>query len=340
MKLKLLSMITCAIMLQNCSKSPDAPQSALHENGKDSGSTTMAGCFSNPVIATAGGDPYCFKYNNKYYMYRPSNHDVILNTSTDLVNWSAASVMFTHTSDVWAPEVHKIGVDFYLYFAVPQGLNGGRDIMVCKLTSPTSAGSNIASTLVGATSDEINIDPTVYAEGSNCYLLWKNKGTGNSQVCIRQLNASNPKQFASGSSRSILFPDIPANPINKEHPTLIREGYGTNQWRYYLFFDSGVGETAGYKIEHATSGSLTGTFTYQGILMQQDASINVYSIGGQSIVRDGSNYRWMVYRAKNTSATGWADRKPCIDRLFIDATAGTATCVPTSTGSTYCPVPL
>ncbi|HXI00218.1 MAG TPA: family 43 glycosylhydrolase [Sphingobacteriaceae bacterium] len=341
MKAKLLGLIACVFLLQSCSKTADEQVTDLSA-GKIPNSTSAA-CYSNPVITNDGGDPFCFKYNGTYYMYRPNNNTIIYNTSTDLVNWSSASTLnypsYTANADIWAPEVHQVGSSLYLYYANPSGVNGGRDIMACKLASPTSAGSNVAVNLVGSSTDEINIDPTVYQEGSDYYLLWKNVGTGNSRIRIRQLSSSNGTQFASGSSQSVIFPDIPENPLNKEHPTLIREGYSNPiQYRYFLFFDSGVGDTQDYKVSYATSNSLMGTYTHKGTLMEKNTARNIYSIGGHSVVRDGSNYRWMVYRAKNTSATGWDGRKPCIDRLFVDATAGTATCEPTRTQSTYCPL--
>lgn len=346
MKAKLLGFVACALVMQNCSKGPDANVKDADPSSKTS---LNAGCVNNPVITGEGGDPYCFKYNGTYYLYRPDNNSIVYNTSTDLVNW-ASNVTFnyptyTSSTDIWAPEVHQIGTDLYLFYANPNGAGTSRDIMAVKLASPTSAGSNTAVTLVGATGTpyaaDVNIDPTVYNEGSNYYLLWKHKGSGNSEILIQKLNASNPTQFASGSSGSVLFPDIPAHPINKEHPDLIREGYGTSgQYRYYLFFNSGAGDTQDYKIDYATSSTLNGTYTYKGTMMAKNASRNIYSLGGHSIVRDGSNYRWIVYRAKSTSATGWAGRKPRVDRLFIDASANTATSDPTTTQSPYCPVPL
>jgi hypothetical protein len=333
MKIKVLSLLICAFLIQNCTKKSDGPSNASLTN-KEPINQRVSACFSNPIINEEGGDPFCFKYNGTYYMYRPSNKKVIYNTSTDLVNWSSTDTLnYSSTKDIWAPEVHKVGSDLYLYYAIPNGANGGRDILSCKLISPTSAGSNTAVTMVGAANDEINIDPTVYQEGTNYYMLWKNVGTGNSRIRIRELNSSNGTQFASGSS--------PENPLNKEHPFLLREDYdGGTKFRYYLFFDSGIGDTQDYKVSFATSNSLMGTYTHQGTLMSKNASRNIYSIGGHSVVRDGNNYRWMVYRAKNTSSTGWAGRKPCIDRLLIDASAGTAVCEPTRTQSAYCPAPL
>lgn len=347
MKTKIIALFASAAMLASCTKTAEEqPSEIALGNNEKAGMSVSAGCYSNPIINEQGGDPYCFKYNGVYYMYRPDDKTVKYNTSTDLVNWTpTATLNYTSATDIWAPEVHQVGSDLYLYYVWPGGgSSGGRDIMAVKLVSPTSAGSNTPVNLVGGSSAEINIDPTVYKEGSDYYLLWKNVGTGAndaSRIRIRKLNSSNGTQFASGSSQSVLFPDIPANPLNKEHPTLIREGYGSPvQYRYYLFFNSGVGHTPDYKVNYATSNSLMGTYTHQGVLMAKNASRNIYSVGGHSIVRDGSNYRWMVYRAKNGSDDGWDGRKPAIDRLFINASAGTASCEPTRTTSAYCPVPL
>ncbi len=342
MKVKTALLIASVAIFANCSKSKNEVPEEVAGTKNAGEFQTSAACYTNPIISDEGGDPFCFKHNGTYYLYRPENKTVVYNTSTDLVNWSAtATLNFTSPSNVWAPEVHQVGSDLYLYYANPNGVNEGRDLMGVKLTSPTSAGNNTPVNMVGSATDEINIDPTVYQEGSDYYLLWKNVGTGNSRIRIRKLNSSNATQFASGSSQSVIFPDVAPNPLNKEHPTLIREGYSSpTKYRYYLFFNSGVGDTEDYKVNYATSNSLMGTYTFQGTMMAKNANRNIYSVGGHSIVRDGNNYRWMVYRGKSTTAVGWGGRKPRIDRLFIDATAGTAICEPTTTQSAYCPAPL
>lgn len=351
MKTKMFGLVACALLFQNCSKTSENVSEFKTDINKQVAST-LAACYSNPIDPTdlgEGGDPFCMKYNGKYYMYRPENNSVIYNTSTDLINWTPnATVTFANapSTGIWAPEVHLIGSTFYMYYANPNGVGGGRDIMVCKMTSPTNTGTNTPVNLIGSSTAEICIDPTVYEESGNYYLLWKNVGTGvndHSRIRIRELNAANATQFASGSSQSVIFPDIASNPLNKEHPALLREGYpsgGVTKYRYYLFFDSGQGDTQDYKVEYATSSTLLGTFTYKGTLMSKNTTRNIYSIGGHSVVRDGSNYRWMVYRAKGAADDGWDGRRPRIDRLKIDALNNTAECEATTTQSLYCPDPL
>jgi beta-xylosidase len=278
-------------------------------------------------------------------MYRPesSNKSIVYNMSTDLINWSANnSLDFASSSGaVWAPEVHDVEGTLYLVYADPTGSNGGRDIRICKMVNPTSVGNNIPVTIVGSANDDINIDPNIYKEGSEYYLVWKNKKNGSgSRIMIRQLNSGSPTEFASGSSQTIIIPDESSWPTNKEHPCIVREAYGNNQSRYFLFYDSGQGDTQGYKVSYATSGSLMGPYTNKGVMIDKNETLNIYSIGGHSIVKDGDGKCWIVYRAKNTSDDGWEGRKPCIDRLFIDAVANTATSVATRTQSSYCPVPL
>jgi beta-xylosidase len=131
------------------------------------------------------------------------------------------------------------------------------------------------------------------------------------------LKTSDPTQFANGSSQSVIIPDSASWPTNKEHPCIVSQNYGNNQSRYFLFFNSGVGSTQDYKVNYATSTSLMGPYTHKGVLIEKNASRNIYSLGGHSIVRDGNGLRWIVYRAKNTSADGWAGRKPCIETVCL-----------------------
>ena len=167
-------LVLCALALNGCTKNAVTIEPADAGAPDKTESSTSAACYSNPVITNASGDPYCFKHNGKFYMYRPesSNNSVIYNTSTDMVNWSATGTITlpAGTGAVWAPEVHDIDGSLYLIFADPSGTNGGRDIRVCKMSSPTSVGSNSPVTLVG--NGDINIDPSVYQDGSNYYLVW------------------------------------------------------------------------------------------------------------------------------------------------------------------------
>jgi hypothetical protein len=349
MKIKVLSFIACAFFLLSCQKSAEVQientQLSANKSGEQLG--LLAGCYTNPVQSVSG-DPYCFKFNGKYYIYRPNNKKVECYESTDLITWTNFQVVYTHTSAVWAPEVHSINGSLYLYFAVPNlSVNNNRDIAVIKLLNPTTADTSTAANII-VNDSNINIDPSVYVEGSNAYLLWKHKMADGSitKVKIRELKWSNPREFATGSASSVLIVgnDNPFGAQNTEHPDIVMQEYtagGVAKKRFFLFFNNNRGDTENYRIEYATASALMGPYTFKGVMVEKNIAKGIYAPGGHSIVRDGSNYRWLVYRTKEDRGENWL-RQTCIDRLFVDATANTATCDPTmgSFASTYCPDPL
>jgi beta-xylosidase len=163
MKTKFLSLVLCAIAVSSCTKNDEKIENGNPSATVSALSTNAASCYSNPVVGDESGDPYCMKYDGKYYLYRPNGTHVSYNTSTDMINWSTtANISFTSTSGgVWAPEVHDIDGTLYLIYADPTGVNGGRDLKICKMVSPTNVGSNTPVTIVGSNNDEINIDPSV-----------------------------------------------------------------------------------------------------------------------------------------------------------------------------------
>lgn len=335
--------------MQSCQKSNDVQIAQTKQSTQESGNqlNLLAGCYTNPVQSESG-DPYCFKNGNKYYIYRPNGKKVECYESTDLVTWTNFQVVYTHTSAVWAPEVHKINGNFYLYFAVPNlSLDNNRDIAVVKLLNPTTVDTTVPSNII-VNDANINIDPSVYVEGENAYLMWKHKMADGSvtKVKIRKLKWADPMEFAAGSSSSVLIVgnNNPFGAQNTEHPDIVMQEYqdgGVNKKRYFLFFNNNNGETENYRIEYATASALMGPYTFKGILVEKNIAKGIYAPGGHSIVRDGSNYRWLVYRTKVNRAQNWL-RQTCIDRLFLNATTNSVTCDPTmgSFASTYCPDPL
>lgn len=290
--------------------------------------------YQNPVVPDAGGDPFCLRYQGTYYLYRPvpEQQKVVVNTSADLVHWSATADMdFRPGTRIWAPEVHQIGAALYIFYAVPNPGGGaaGRDIRVCRLASPTQAGANQPVTLVGAASSAINIDPTVYQAGGTAYLVWKSRpaGTSGSDLNLQPLASADPTRLA-GRPQKLLTNQ--QHPGNKEHPTLLSQPYDNGRrTRYFLLFSSGQGNEANYNLEYATANSLAGPFASRGVLVGQHPAQGIFGVGASSVVRDGQHYRWLVYRAKQTARPSWGDRYVCLDRLELNAVTGTVRCAAT-----------
>lgn len=76
-------------------------------------------------------DPYVLCEGDVYYLYASSPETGVftVRSSTDLENWSAEKEIFRAASDswsidcYWAPECHKIGGRFCLFFSANQRNN-------------------------------------------------------------------------------------------------------------------------------------------------------------------------------------------------------------------------
>lgn len=353
MKLKLVRGVLCILSIYCCSELLADNGVGNHRKNSKKLTVNHSVCYTNPLMnGYITGDVFCMKYNNKFYMYMEGGNDIRVSISTDFVTWTPPVSMFHYSKKMWAPHVHSINGACYLYFAVPnldQQRTGvaNRDIMACKLDGPTTQGAHVPVMLVD--DEYTNIDPTVFQEDGQAYLLWKHvpKDNTDTHIMIRKLDSSNPTQFAGAAARRLYRnPSGIAN--NTEHPDMVKVPYtqsGATKYRYYLFYSNMNGKTDNYRTDYATSDSLTGTFTRQGVVLDKDPSRNIYSVGSAYVIHDGGNNRWFVYRTKKKLVAGetptFADRQAAVDRLFLTPENGTAKCTPTRDGqSPYCPVPL
>lgn len=87
--------------------------------------------FHNPIFDESWPDPYCYHHTDGFY-YMPRREDdrrgIGLFKSRKLSNWrDAEKVVALRAPDglmsLWAPEIHFLQGNFYLYFAMDNGDN-------------------------------------------------------------------------------------------------------------------------------------------------------------------------------------------------------------------------
>ena len=71
----------------------------------------------------SGADPWVLQHGDSYYLLYTTGSDVQVTISSNLAQWAdrASTVVYkppSPFSDVWAPELHLINGQFYIYVAM------------------------------------------------------------------------------------------------------------------------------------------------------------------------------------------------------------------------------
>lgn len=83
--------------------------------------------FNNPISDINWPDPFAYLHDDGYYyMPRSENNGVTLYRTRTLVNWRNAESRHIYTAGpglgaVWAPEIHYVRGNFYIYVAMETG---------------------------------------------------------------------------------------------------------------------------------------------------------------------------------------------------------------------------
>ncbi len=136
--------------------------------------------FSNPLLST-GPDPWVVWWKGFYYYSNSTGTNLTLRKTADLSDLSHAEkkVVWTPESghpwskELWAPELHRWGNKWYIYFAADKGDNASHRIYVLENDNddPTE-GTWRFKGKVGDSTDKWAIDATIFETRGQHYLLW------------------------------------------------------------------------------------------------------------------------------------------------------------------------
>jgi GH43 family beta-xylosidase len=149
----------------------------------------VAGCsavaqrsFTNP-IRESGADPWIEYHDGIYYLMTTTGNNLTIWKSSTLaglesaqanVVWRPTSQAAPYASDIWAPELHFIDGNWYIYFAADTGKrNTTHRIWVLEDGSgdPTM-GTWVMKGELADPSDKWAIDPSVFENAGRWYVVW------------------------------------------------------------------------------------------------------------------------------------------------------------------------
>lgn len=100
--------------------------------------------FNNPISDINWPDPYAYLHSDGYYyMPRSEDNGVTLYRTRTLFNWRNAERSRLYQAgpglaEVWAPEIHYIRGNFYIYVAMEtDGLNENHRMYVLRANNPS-----------------------------------------------------------------------------------------------------------------------------------------------------------------------------------------------------------
>lgn len=224
------------------------------------------------VSSVVTADPGLIKVGSTYYEASTGSatigsgtaaHTGILPiyTSTDLRSWTGVSQVFRSgqtpawadaSKGLWAPQIYSIGGQYVAYFSAVDASSGRRCIGIATASSLDDATSFTSRTEFCSPNPYDLIDPSVFIDGSNKYLLYKrDKPVPDKDIAITTLSsdgltpsvgnaigiatATQAWETAGGAVDSCAAGASVDGWASVEAPTMIRHG------AFYFLFYSGNG---------------------------------------------------------------------------------------------------
>ncbi len=136
--------------------------------------------YTNPVVAD-GQDPWVVVHGEWFYYCYSAGRDIrvrraeklhLIGGGQETVLWRAPDAG-AYSQDVWAPEMHRIGGRWYVYFAADDGENRNHRMYVLRSEGDDPVGPYAFVGKVSDGSDRWAIDGTVYQkDDGGLYFIW------------------------------------------------------------------------------------------------------------------------------------------------------------------------
>ena len=245
---------------------------------------------------------------------------VILDTKnkTPSVNEKGVQIAASAWSDgnAWAPAIEAKNGKYYFYYcgrildSLTAQYGEGMAIGVAVADNPQGPyTANAAPILYPKMMENANfgfagqvIDPSVYTEGNNSYLLF-----GNGSAAMVTLNSD---MTSVNTSTFRLLTGL--TDFRESIAVFKRDGY------YYFTWSCDDTGSENYHINYGTASSLTGKITNQGTLLQKDADSGILATGHQSVVQVGSRFFIAYHRFYTPLSVGGNvghRRETCLEEL-------------------------
>ena len=281
----------------------------------------------NP-IHDGGGDPWVVKHEGVYYYCYSTGRGVSVAKADSLSTLkNKGTTVYTapsgtmYSAEYWAPELHYINGEWYIYVAADDGNNENHRMYVLK---GTSQNPRDRFEMVGQITDPTNkwaIDGTVLQLNGELYFIWSG-WEGNVNVAQHLYIAHMSDPCTIDSERVMISTpqytwEKNGNPLINEGPTVLQ-----HEGKTFLVYSASGSWTDFYCLGMLT---LTGDDPLDPDHWDKDnrpvfqRRVGVaYGPGHCSFTTAADGSVWMVYHANLVSGTGWNGRSVWIAPVTFD----------------------
>jgi GH43 family beta-xylosidase len=273
------------------------------------------------VLTPKGADPWVYKHTDGYYYMTYTNgQDITLLRSVTLsgIGGGERKTIWTppnsgsNSKNIWAPELHFLGKNWYVYYAADNGNNTNHRMFVLENTNPDPFQGAFVDKgkIFDKENDKWAIDGTVLSVNREMYFIWSGwESDNNIQQNLYIAPMSNPTML-SGSRVKISIPTfawetVGNPPTVNEGPQIIIKDQTIN-----LVYSASGSWTDNYCLGLLTakigSDLLSPDSWYKHNKPVFQSKNGVFGPGHCSFVKSPTKAEdWIVYHAANYSGSGW-----------------------------------
>jgi GH43 family beta-xylosidase len=290
--------------------------------------TLGATTFTNPLL-DVGPDPWVLTYQGFYYYMNTTQGNLTLWKTRDISDLRHAEKKVIWTPEpgqpwskgVWAPEIHRWGDKWYVYFAADAEKNETHRIYVIEnAASNPMEGDWVFKGKVSDTTDRWAIDASVFELNGSHYLLWSGwKGAENGEQDIFIAHMSNP--WTIDSPRTLISEptyawekvgDLPKGHVNvNEGPEALIHG-----GKIFVIFSASGCWTPNYELGAVVASTKSNLLNpdswkkYNHPFFQQHPAAGVYAPGHNGFFRSQDGKQdWIIYHANATATDGCGNKR-------------------------------
>lgn len=280
--------------------------------------------FMNPIL-TSGPDPWVFQKNGSYFLTHTTGSNVTIYKSDIMSDLSGAKKLTVwnapssgpNSRNIWAPEIHNINDNWYIYYAADDGQNENHRMFVLENEgADPMSGEWVDWGMLSLPGDRWAIDGTIFEHQGQLYYLWSGwEGTTNGRQDIYICKMSDPLTPI-GDRVLITKPELPwetngTNPTVVEGPQILKK-----EDKIFIVYSAGGCWTDGYSLgllSTTTDADLMDPNSWiksQESVFSQNSQGNAYGPGHNGFFKsaDGSE-DWIIYHANPQSGQGCGDNR-------------------------------
>ena len=292
-----------------------SPPRLLADDGGNAGARVSD--FFN-VIAPDGADPWVLKHpDGWYYATVTTGSNVTLRRSRTISGLGGAESKVVYSpppgvKNLWAPEIHRIGGKWYIYFAADDGDNANHRMFVLEnpSASPFDGPFVPKGRIFDPTNDRWAIDATVLEFEGRLYFIWSG-WEGAENVAQNLYIAPMRDPWTLGGPRSLISrPTLPweirgGPPAINEGPQVMVKGD-----RIHLVYSASGSWTDHYCLGLLSAGAgadlLSASSWKKHPAPVFESSNGVFGPGHCSFAKSPDGREdWIVYHAARRSGAGW-----------------------------------